>query len=170
MTTFSSGLLSLAIPCFALAPNRLMLAVASSPHGFKTVLTDAATLSQAHLIQPGRALRGRTPGKILLSRVLTATSVTSCRTPIVYAQDGYGRRRGVGTCSHAPQKRWARDLHPQFGSETFSQFPTGGKTECLESFREPIGHTCIRLHQVRKPFGKDPARASLCTTDKFADR
>src|SRR5215469_9304683 len=42
-----------------------MLAVASFPHGFKAVLTDAATLSQAHLIQPGRALGGRTPGKSL---------------------------------------------------------------------------------------------------------
>ena len=50
ITTFSSSSLSLAIPRFALAPYRLMLAVASSPHGFETVLTNAATLSQAHLI------------------------------------------------------------------------------------------------------------------------
>lgn len=56
MTAFNSGSLLLAIPCFALAPNRLMLAVASFPHGFETVLTGAATLSQAHLIQPGGAL------------------------------------------------------------------------------------------------------------------
>ena len=33
-----------------------MLAVTSSPHGFEITLTGAATLSQAHLIQPGRAL------------------------------------------------------------------------------------------------------------------
>src|SRR5262249_6108690 len=33
--------------------------------GFETALTGAATLSQAHLIQPGRALGGRTPGKSL---------------------------------------------------------------------------------------------------------
>ena len=56
ITTFISDLLSLAIPC-ALAPNHLMLAVVTSPCGSMTVLTDAATLSQAHLIQPGRALR-----------------------------------------------------------------------------------------------------------------
>jgi hypothetical protein len=46
----------LAIPCLALAPNRLMLAVATSPHGSVTTLSDVATSSQALLIQPGRAL------------------------------------------------------------------------------------------------------------------
>ncbi len=56
MTTVISDSPSLAIPCFALAPNCLMLAVAISPRGSTTVHTDAATLSQAHLIQPGRAL------------------------------------------------------------------------------------------------------------------
>jgi hypothetical protein len=57
MTTFISDSLLLAIPCLALAPNRLMLAVVTSPHGSVTALSSAATLSQAHLIQPGRALR-----------------------------------------------------------------------------------------------------------------
>jgi hypothetical protein len=33
-----------------------MLAVISSPRGFEITLSGAATLSQAHLIQPGRAL------------------------------------------------------------------------------------------------------------------
>ena len=56
MTTFNSSSHVLAIPRFALAPNRLMLAVVTSPHGSVTALTGAATLSQAHLIQPGRAL------------------------------------------------------------------------------------------------------------------
>ena len=56
MTMVISDSHSLAIPCFALAPNRLMLAVVIFPHGSVTVLTDAATLSQALLIQPGRAL------------------------------------------------------------------------------------------------------------------
>src|SRR5450631_1927712 len=56
ITTFISDSRLLAIPCFALAPNCSMLAVVTSPHGSITVLTDAATLSQAHLIQPGRAL------------------------------------------------------------------------------------------------------------------
>src|SRR5690242_10985206 len=56
ITTFSSGSPLLAIPCFALAPDRLMLAVISSPRGVETILADAATLSQAHLIQSGRAL------------------------------------------------------------------------------------------------------------------
>src|SRR6266566_5760366 len=46
----------LAIPCFALAPNRLMLAVVISPHRSITALAGAATLSQTHFIQPGRAL------------------------------------------------------------------------------------------------------------------
>jgi hypothetical protein len=56
MTTFISDLPVLAIPCFALAPHRLMLAVVMLPRGFITVQKDAATLSQALLIQPGRAL------------------------------------------------------------------------------------------------------------------
>jgi hypothetical protein len=56
ITTVNSDSPSLAIPCFALAPNCLMLAVVISPHGSITVRMDAATLSQAHLIQPGRAL------------------------------------------------------------------------------------------------------------------
>ncbi len=56
ITTVIGDSRSLAIPC-ALAPNRSMLAVAISPHGFIAVLLDAATLSQALLIQPGRALR-----------------------------------------------------------------------------------------------------------------
>jgi hypothetical protein len=36
--------------------NRLMLAVISSPYGFEITPSGAATLSQAHLIQPDRAL------------------------------------------------------------------------------------------------------------------
>ena len=55
MTTFISGSLLLAIPR-ALAPNCSMLAVVIFPHGAITALADVATLSQAHLIQPGRAL------------------------------------------------------------------------------------------------------------------
>jgi hypothetical protein len=57
ITTFTSDSPVLAIPRFALAPNRLMLAVALSPHRFKAIPMDAATLSQTHLIQSGRALR-----------------------------------------------------------------------------------------------------------------
>jgi hypothetical protein len=53
------------------------------PHRFITVHKDAATLSQAHLIQRGLGTGGRTPGKILLSRVLTATLVASCRTEVI---------------------------------------------------------------------------------------
>jgi hypothetical protein len=34
----------------------LMRASISLPRGFETILADAATLSQAHLIQPGGAL------------------------------------------------------------------------------------------------------------------
>ena len=92
ITTFNGDSHKLAIPCFALAPNGLMLAVISSPRGFEIALTGAATLSQAHLIQPGRALGGRAPGKILLSRVLTAIHATSCRTPAieVYAANEKG--------------------------------------------------------------------------------
>src|SRR5215467_7091731 len=37
ITTFSSGSLSLAMPCFALAPNCSMLAVAPLPRGLETV-------------------------------------------------------------------------------------------------------------------------------------
>lgn len=55
MTTFISDSLSLAIPCLALAPNCLMLAVVTSPHSSVTALTGAATLSQALFIQLGRA-------------------------------------------------------------------------------------------------------------------
>ena len=67
VTTIISDSPVLAIPCLALAPNCLMLAVVISPRGSITVLMDVATLSQAHLIQPSRALGSRIPGKILLS-------------------------------------------------------------------------------------------------------
>jgi hypothetical protein len=93
ITTFISDLPQLAIPCFALAPHRLMLAVIPSPLGFGTTFAGVATLSQAHLIQPGRALGGRTPGKSLLSRVLTATHAT-CR---VAPKSSTPRMRGVGS-------------------------------------------------------------------------
>ena len=56
MTTFISGSPQLAIPCLALAPDRLMLAVTSFPRGFEITLAGAATLSQTLLIQSGRAL------------------------------------------------------------------------------------------------------------------
>src|SRR5215469_665259 len=81
-----------------------MLAVASLPHGRKTTLAGAATLSQAHLIQRGFGTGGRTPGKILLSRVLTATYATSCRTPVIdakYARGGHGEQAHL---ADQPQK------------------------------------------------------------------
>jgi hypothetical protein len=145
-----------------------MLAVALSPHGFKAILTDVATLSQAHLIQRGLGTEGRTPGKILLSGAFTATHATSCRTPVVDALNTHGRRRGVGMGSHPPQERWTRDTHPQFGSESFSHFPTSGKAKGLEGFRQPISHTGIGLHQGWEAFGKDFARAIWRATDIFA--
>ena len=67
ITTFISDLLPLTIPCIALAPNRLMLAVVISPRGSMAALAGVATLSQAHLIQRGLGTGGRTPGKSLLS-------------------------------------------------------------------------------------------------------
>src|SRR6266568_4796893 len=72
-----------------------MLAVISSPRGFEITLAGAATLSQAHLIQRGLGTGGRTPGTSLLSRVLTATHVASCRTKIVDAkvEDGTERQK-----------------------------------------------------------------------------
>jgi hypothetical protein len=57
MTTFISDSRVLAIPYLVLAPNHLMLVVVTSPHGSVTALAGAATLSQAHFIQPGRTLR-----------------------------------------------------------------------------------------------------------------
>src|ERR1700731_525811 len=128
MTTFSSDLLSLAIPCFALAPNRSMLAVASFPHGFETILTDAATLSQAHLIQPGRALGGRTPGKLLLSRVLTAISMTSCRTPVVQTDDVWLLEGG--------RLRLAKQTQDGIATPTDAKL-TCRVCSCLASFSQP---------------------------------
>src|SRR5258708_3249513 len=49
-TTFSSNSPSLPIHSSPLPPNLFLPAVISSPHAFEAVLTDAATLSQAHLI------------------------------------------------------------------------------------------------------------------------
>ena len=70
ITTFISDSLVLAVPCLALAPNCLMLAVATSPHGSVTILSDAATLSQALLIQPGRALEAELQVKSSLRELL----------------------------------------------------------------------------------------------------
>ena len=61
-------------------------------------------------------------------------------------------------------------MHPQFGSHSFSQFPTRREAECLEEFTEAIGHAGIGLHQGRKPFGKDLTRAIWRDTHKFAHR
>ena len=87
MTTFISDLLSLAIPCFTLAPNCSMLAAITSPHGSVTVLADAATLSQAHFIQPGRVLGAEPQVKSSLREFLRLHMRLSCRTPVVQAND-----------------------------------------------------------------------------------
>jgi hypothetical protein len=81
-----------------------MLAVISSPHGFEIVLMDVATLSQAHLIQPGKSL---------LSRVLTATRATSCRTKIVNANHTWNALRTGGLADEAAKQGGAtgRKLH-----------------------------------------------------------
>ena len=109
ITTFISDLLSLAIPC-ALAPNHLMLAVVTSPCGSMTVLTDAATLSQAHLIQPGRALRAepqvRSSFRESLQLYMQLRVALQSSMPKIRTDEGAGqqrvrmRRRSVGpdTC------------------------------------------------------------------------
>ena len=143
-----------------------MLAVASSPHGFKTVLVDAATLSQAHLIQPGRALRGRTPGKILLSRVLTATSVTSCRTPVVEANDAWrsdGRqRKGL----HETQDRSRSCLQAlEFGAAC-PRCSALFLTQLTEELTQTKGKATMGRSDLGKPFSKDaPPTARMITVE-----
>src|SRR5260370_952100 len=56
MTTFISGSHVLAIPYFALAPQLLDASSHLVSSRFRDHLLGAATLFQAHLIQPGRAL------------------------------------------------------------------------------------------------------------------
>src|SRR5260370_37721762 len=117
-------------PCHAsrLTPNRLMLAVVSSPHGFETILTDVATLFQAHLVQPGRALGGRTPGKILLSRVLTATLATSCRTPLIYPKNPHRCGGRASDRAHTTQQGRSRNVHPKRGRQALAHLCPGGAT------------------------------------------
>ncbi len=145
MTTFSSGSHVLAVPCFALAPNRLMLAVVSSPHGFETILTDVATLFQAHLVQPGRALGGRTPGKILLSRVLTATLATSCRTPLVYANLMHRAFIGQGELQGAADDGLGCRGHTKGRGNLCCIGSIGHHSHRLENLDEPISHAGVTL-------------------------
>ncbi len=100
ITTVIGDSRSLAIPC-ALAPNRLMLAVAISPHGFIAVLMDAATLSRALLIQPGRALRAESQVRssfreslqlYMRPHVAHQSSIPSTRTGLDEG-DGMARRQ-----------------------------------------------------------------------------
>jgi hypothetical protein len=116
-----------------------MLAVASSPRGSKAALTGVATLSQAHLIQPSRALGGRTPGKILLSRVLTATSMTSCRTPVIQTNDvwlWWGRRLRL---AKQAQDRIATPADAQFASKVCPWMTPCGESKLAERFLQPLG-------------------------------
>jgi hypothetical protein len=82
-----------------------MLAVTSCPHGFEITLPGAATLSQAHLIQPGRALeaelqvRASFPESLQLHmqlRVAQKSSLpSSCTGPGVTSGSAMIRRRSV---------------------------------------------------------------------------
>jgi hypothetical protein len=169
MTTFSSGSPSLAIPCFALAPHRLMLAVASSPHGSKTALTGVATLFQAHLIQPGRALGGRTPGKILLSRVLTATSVTSCRTPIIKTDHTRWLKWIIGETAKQPQERIWATTYPQDRREARALFSPKRQSKPLQHLFESNGPASIALGQSRNAFRKGLSRAGRLLAKEAMD-
>src|SRR5260370_11223317 len=63
--------------------------------------------------------------------------------PVVNTQNAYFCWCWDGNGFHTPQECWARDTHSQFGGESLSQLPTGGKSNGLELFTEPVGHPSI---------------------------
>jgi hypothetical protein len=143
ITAFISDSPQLAIPCFALAPNCLMLAVASLPHGRETTLAGAATLSQALLIQPGRALEAELQVRSSIQRVLTATHVASCRTEVINSQDFWS---GCHRCLDRfcqPQQGLPTHCHPKLLQQPFSCSPRecdGKQLEgCSQSLRLSSG-------------------------------
>jgi hypothetical protein len=129
-----------------------MLAVVISPRGSITALTSAATLSQAHLIQRGFGTGGRTPGKILLSRVLTAIHATSCRTPVVNPDN-------LNLANFRERKQKQRSEHGSIGNahsklvtQPFSSFATGGKPNLLYRRAQPLGQARRCFNEIWKPF------------------
>src|SRR6266487_6990942 len=127
-----------------------MLAVASPPHGRGTTLAGAATLSQALLIQRGLGTGGRAPGKILLSRALTATHVASCRTKIIYSQIEDGTERRIGESHNAAQDRLARGVHAQTCCQAGSSFAAGRQSDGGELLAVADRHLCPGPNQVWK--------------------
>ncbi len=120
ITTVTSDSRSLAIPCFALAPNRLMLAVVIFPLGSITVLANAATLSRAHLIQPSRALGAepqvRSSSRESLQLYMRLRVAPQSSTPRMRTDVGGGhatarrRRRSVGAETSIPSDGATRSL------------------------------------------------------------
>src|SRR6266487_3876997 len=145
-----------------------MLAVASPPHGRGTTLAGAATLSQALLIQRGLGTGGRAPGKILLSRALTATHVASCRTKIIYSQIEDGTERRIGESHDAAQDRLARGVHAQTCCQAGSSFAAGRQSDGGELLAVADRHLCPGPNQVWKALRKDFALTERIVAEEFA--
>jgi hypothetical protein len=146
-----------------------MLAVASSPRGSKTALTGAATLSQAHLIQRGLGTGGRTPGKILLSRVLTATPATSCRTPVVQTNDVW-----LWVCRRLPVAKQTQDgiaatAHAQLASQVFPYLTPCGESQLAERFLQPLGALSVRAAEIGKSFHENLLSTGALCAEKATD-
>src|SRR6266699_5418442 len=146
-----------------------MLAVASPPHGRGTTLAGAATLSQALLIQRGLGTGGRAPGKILLSRALTATHVASCRTKIVYPQKKDYSSRAIGQSHNTTENRLASRLYPQPRRQSNTAFATGCQPDGGDLLAVSDRHPRPRLHKVGEARGFDFARAVRIAAGKFAN-
>src|SRR5215471_17464174 len=97
-----------------------MLAVIISPHGSITALTGVATLSQAHFIQPGRALRAepqvRASFRESLQLHMQLRVAPQSSTPRIRTDFGGGqattrrRRRSVGAEMSIPSEGASRSL------------------------------------------------------------
>jgi len=144
-----------------------MLAVISSPHGFEITLSGAATLSQAHLIQRGFGTGGRTPGKSLLSRVLTATHATFR----VAHQSSTPSTRGVGLVTDPHLRKSDKSVAPENGmGHTLprSCLSTQGPSDGEQRVAQSRGAPGPAFGEPGERFAEDLARAGRILTEKPA--
>ena len=145
-----------------------MLAVTSSSRGFEITLTGAATLSQAHLIQRGFGTGDRTPGKSLLSRVLTATPVASCRTKIVDSQIEDRSTSLIRQIHDVAQDRLAGSLDTQTSRKPGAPFATGGQPDRGDLLAVPDRHPGPWFHKGRDALGEHFSLTQRIAAGKFA--
>ncbi len=143
-----------------------MLAVVVFPHGSITVLTDVATLSQAHLIQPGRALGAepqvRSSFRESLQLYMQLRVALQSSTPTTRGDET------VGSWVCLTNRKMVSGL--AFVAQPFAQarpgLPTEFKAHLLQSFLQPQREFHARQCQGRKAFSKNfPLTHALLTEE-----